>query len=177
MLFAGLYDSATLDGESFSSEHNKSHHNNARGFEPAAAAAAARAWGGGGEGFLCVSRTEWVLTVAGGGFDYRPVRTALDVHDRDDGGEQQLRVAARPTTRHPQLARVSRPLARHVDAVVGSKTKPSFRPVQRLGLSTRMVSRPPVPHSPPTYIHPSIHTAPTLSYAISIPRSRNVFTF
>ena len=47
MLFAGLYDSATLDGESFSSEHNKSHHNNARGFEPAAAAAAARAWGGG----------------------------------------------------------------------------------------------------------------------------------
>lgn len=100
-----------------------------------------RALGGGT--FLCVSRTEWVLTVAGGDFDYRPVRTALDVHDRDDGGEQQLRVAARPTTRHPQLARISRPLARHVDAGVGSKAKPSFRPVQRLGLSTRMVSRPP----------------------------------
>jgi hypothetical protein len=75
-------------------------------------------------------------------------------------------VAARQTTRHPQLARISRPLARHVDADVGSKAKPSFRPVQRLGLSTRMVSRPPVPHSPPTYMH-TYHT--TLSYAISTP--------
>ena len=172
MLFAGLYDSATLDGESF-----RPNTTNLTTTTHAGSSGRQRQQRRRAQAFLCVSRVEWILTVAGGDFDYRPVRTALDVHDRDDGGEQQLRVAARPTTRHPQLARVSRPLARHVDAVVGSKTKPSFRPVQRLGLSTRMVSRPPVPHSPPTYIHPSIHTAPTLSYAISIPRSRNVFTF